>query len=389
LRVVHIVPTLDPSRGGPSRSVIGLARAQARAGAEVRSVTGRAADAEAPVAEGIDVRCEPLLSHSFSVPGTRLDSALRTAIDAADLVHVHSVWNGVITRASMLARRHRKPLVLSPRGMLDEHNMRERRLLKRLYYLLLERRNLNRLTALHFLDDSEKHGCRWLKSARCRPCIVQPNGLDVDALRRQLDPDWRMPNSAGVSDSALHFVYLGRLNWIKGLELQIDVVSDLRERGFDAHLHWVGPDDGQWRPLRDRAEKQGLDRALHWHGPIYGSERLQWLRAADAVLLTSHYECNSNTAAEAMAVGGLLVAVEPCHLDKPAAAGAALVVPRERQALVAALAELLPDPSRVARRRLDAERYAAAELDWTPMGERMVAFYDRLLERPDAETRRA
>ena len=403
MRVVHVLPGLDPAAGGPSRSVLGLARAQATCGAAVTLLAGGspppvALDVAMPstgVAEldwGADsgpdsgqagallVRQGPYLARRFAIPGPELTTNLYRAIAAADIVHLHSVWNGMITQAGWLGRWCRKPRVLSPRGMLDAHNMQRRARFKRWYLRLMEQRNLNALTAFHFLDETERAGCAWLAPARARPALIQPNGLDLAALRKRLGavPE-NLPSRAVPDPMARHLVFLGRLNVIKGLELQLEVLADARAAGETVHLHWLGPDDGEWPKLRDLAKRLGVSGALHWHGPLYGDERLGWLRAADAVLLTSHYECNSNMAAETLAVGGILLATDTCHLDRAAIAGAARVVPRSREALGTALLHLLHDGHAARALRAGGVAFARAELDWGPLAAEMIDFYRDLL----------
>lgn len=392
LRIVHVVPGLDPAAGGPSRCVLGLARAQAACGPSVELVAGGKAlkdsvgivEPTVSTSTGYDsllVHYGPLITRHFSIPAPRLTVALHRAIEAADIVHIHSLWNGMITQAGWHARWCHKPVVLSPHGMLDAHNMRRRGRFKQWYLRLVEQRNLDALAGFHFLDETERAGCDWLSPARERPAIIQPNGLDLEGLRqRHATVPADLPARAVADRTARDLVFLGRLNVIKGLELQLAALADVRSAGQPVHLHWIGPDDGEWPNLRQLAASLGVAEALHWHGPLYGDERLDWLRAADAVLLTSHYECNSVMAAETLAVGGVLLATDTCHLDRAAMAGAARVVPRAREPLSAALLDLLQDEEAARSLREGGTAFARAELDWGPLAARMLDFYRELLD---------
>lgn len=151
LKVLHVVPGLDPAAGGPSRSVLGLARAQAANGASVSLVTGGTATPSAgemsdpgagDSSNGLLIRQGPILLQRYAIPAPRLMRILHRSIRTADIVHLHSLWNGVITGAAWLARRHRKPVVLSPHGMLDARNIKRRGGFKRWYLRLVDGRNL-------------------------------------------------------------------------------------------------------------------------------------------------------------------------------------------------------------------------------------------------------
>lgn len=389
LRIVHVVPGLDPAAGGPSRCVFGLARAQADCGASVVIVAG-CMPPPAPVTEstvqyqkvngGLLLCYGPMFSRRFAIPSLHLTRILRQAIQSADIVHLQSLWTGIITQAGWLARRAGKPIIMTPHGMLDAHNMRRRGLFKQAYLRLFEQRNLNALAGFHFLDETERDGCDWLAPARLLPSIIQPNGLGLAELQQRLAAvSADLPAWSGGDPSARHLVFLGRLNGIKGLEIQLESLADLRAAGQRVYLHWIGPDDGEWSRLRAVASRLGVTDVLHWHGPLYGDERLVWLRTADVVLLTSHYECNSVMAAETFAVGGVLLATDTCHLDRPAALGAARVVPRARGALSTALLELLQDGQTAQGLREGGVAFARAELDWAPLAMAMNDFYRQLL----------
>jgi glycosyltransferase involved in cell wall biosynthesis len=306
------------------------------------------------------------------------------AIRSADVVHVHSLWNGTSSAAMWLARRHRRIIVLSPHGTLDRVGMQRRRALKHLYLASVDQANIAAVNGFHFLDAGERDSSSWLDAVIRRACIVLSNGVDSagiqGSLRRLPDVIARFRNGA----SGPQLVSLGRLHEIKGIELQIEVLADLRAGGMPAQLHLVGPDDGDEARLRGRAAALGVSAQVHFHGPLYDERRLAWLRDADAVLLTSFSEAHSMTAAETLAAGGLLVATEGCNLQAAADAEAVLQVPRERQVLADALRRVLAEPRRDSAQRAAAIEHARHCLDWDTLARRMQAFYARLIAWRDA-----
>lgn len=380
LRAVHVVPSIAPTRGGPARCVPGLAGALCQQQVDCVLVTGRDAVQVEPEVAALPVLSGARLPLPFEIPGPALVATLNRAIHSADIVHLHSVWNGMTTVAAWIARAAHKPVVLSPHGMLSEQNVRLHGPFKRLYLALVESGNLESVAGFHFLDETERESCLWLPAARERPCIVEPNGLSmaaVDELLR-LGPSGVL-GATTREPGARHLVFLGRIAKVKGLELQLELLADLRAQGRPVHLHLIGPDHGEAAPLRALAASLHLGDAVHVHGPIYDDSRFLWLHEADAVVLTSYTECNPMTGIETMTAGGVLVATDTCHLDLAAAAGAVRVVPRSRARLGEALAQLLDDRALADAQRVAARRYAQEHLEWKALAVAMRTFYQTLL----------
>ncbi len=379
LRVVQVLASLSASHGGPTRALLGLAGALRRQQVEVTLLTGIDADMLRPDDPALPLRAGRRLPLPFELPGARLLGAMNAAIRAADVVHVHSLWNGMSTAAGWLARRHGKTLVLSTHGTLDGQGMRQRARFKRLYLACIENANIAAVSGFHFLDAAERDASRWHPAVARRPCLVMPNGVDVAAIQRRLQslPDC-FAHRPDAAPAAIHLVYLGRLHAIKGLALQLEVVADLRAAGLPVHLHLIGPDHGDEASLRAQATALAMGECVHFHGALYGDERLAWLRDADAVLLTSLTEANSISAAEAFAAGGLLVATDSCNLQSAAEAGAVTQTPRTRAALVATLRRLLADTDAGRAQRVAGLRHAREQLNWDALALQMRGFYLRL-----------
>jgi glycosyltransferase involved in cell wall biosynthesis len=361
---------------------MGLAQAEAHAGASVEFVAAHDIGAVATVSRGgVKLSGGRQFLAPFEIPGIGLAATLWKSIGRADIVHLHSVWNGVISLSEIFCRIRHVPYVLSPRGMLDAHNMERRRSLKKAAYRVLEHGNIAGVAGWHFLDLSEREGCSWLPAAaNARNVLIAPNGLDVAAIRGSAE----RPRASFLSDQTgeINLVFLGRIHPIKGLDLALEAVRTLADSGVRCVLHLIGPDDGCLTNLLDRARTlQIADRVRHL-GAIYGEERFSILRNADAVILTSHYECNSVTAAETLAAGGLLIATDTCHMEVARSAGAAVVVPRDRFKVADAVREWVNDSARSGNVRERARGFAQDHLAWPPLAERMIEFYHRVLGHP-------
>ena len=379
LRVVHVVPSLKVAGGGPARSVMRLASAQQRLGVSVCVVTGAAAkgvgdDGEDTSAAGVEVhRCRHL-ALPFELPSSGMIRVLDREIGRADVVHLHSLWNGTVTAAARIARKSGVPYIISPRGMLDPTAVGQRRTFKQLYRALVDRPTLDGAAGFHFLTSYEQETAVWPSRVGQRTIVI-PNGIDVAAVERAAES----VSPALFSSGRANLLYLGRLHISKGLELQVDALSLLKAKKIDAGLFFVGPDDGEAAALKHHAGTCGVGDRVHVLAPEYSDRRFGLLKQADCVLLTSHFEGNSVSAMETMAVGGLLIATDTTHLDEAARYDAAIVVKRDATLVAEAIARVLENPDFGNSLRRHAVDYARTHLESAVIARRMLNFYDEVL----------
>lgn len=367
--MLQVVPSIAPD-AGPTRSVQMQAAAARIRGFHVR-VAARGA-------KGPDARELRQLPFAFELPTPSSVRALASEIDAADIVEIHSVWNGTTSVASALCRRAGVPYVLTPHGMLDPMCLSYRRGLKRLYRSAVEHRTLCGASGFHFLSEEERDRAVIGRTVRANEVVVAPNAalpmsgpISTGALQLLV------PNPAGRNV----LLFLGRLHPIKGIDLQLHALALVRQADRPL-LAVVGPDCGDGQRLRRLASSLGIEPWVFWAGPVYSDERYALLAEADLVLLTSVYDANPIVAAETFVAGGALLSVAGCGgVDAAARAGAAIVVPRTAQDLAAGIRGLLNDPVRLGQLREQGRTYAADALAPAKVNEPLLRLYERIVHR--------
>ena len=119
MRVLHVTPYFAPAfrYGGPPRSILGLCRALGEAGVDVEVFTTTAngpeplpAAPEGTEYDGVRVRYFPLAWPQRYWRAAGLGAALDRALAAADLVHVHGLWNMTGSTAVARARAAGRPV---------------------------------------------------------------------------------------------------------------------------------------------------------------------------------------------------------------------------------------------------------------------------------------
>jgi glycosyltransferase involved in cell wall biosynthesis len=180
------------------------------------------------------------------------------------------------------------------------------------------------------------------------------------------DPVYIRPGAAKPqSDGSLNIVWIGRLEPQKDPQLALKTIQALDA----ARLTMLG--DGA---LRQEVQRQvgakGLEDRVRLTG--YVAETESYLAAADALLITSHYEGGPAVAVEALALGVPVVSTDCSFLLhdllKLPQAGR-IVASRNPDDLAAALAAVCgqpraPDALRALAEPFDPKRCAQAYLDW-------------------------
>src|SRR5450755_2697163 len=102
VRVLHVIPSLDPGDGGPSKAVVEICRAVQQADVEVEI----ASTGNGPAPEGIPAHLFPRkgkLDYKYS---PELGRWLDANVKRYDVLHVHAVFNYSTHAACRAAMRH-------------------------------------------------------------------------------------------------------------------------------------------------------------------------------------------------------------------------------------------------------------------------------------------
>jgi glycosyltransferase involved in cell wall biosynthesis len=362
LKLLHVVPTYLPAHryGGPIVAVHGLCKALAERGHEVTVFTTNVdGDGELDVPEGISVPLDGVHVYYFPSTFRRLyrSPAMRRALGAhvpkVDLVHSHAVflWPGVA--AAGAARKHGKPYVISPRGMLVPELIRARsRMAKTLWLKLVERRALARASAIHYTSQLEADDARRTGLPLAAPFVV-PNGIDLPAKRQER----RDENT---------LLFLGRINWKKGLDRAIQALPQ------GARLIVAGNDEENLTPrLRELAEKLGVGERVEFPGPVYGDAKWELLGRATLFVLLSQSENFGNAVLEALAMETPAVLSKGVGLaDEVVRAGAGIIG-------VDGISALLRDPARRAEMGRSGRALVESRFTWPRVAAEMEKEYER------------
>ncbi len=276
--------------------------------------------------------------------------ALEARMGHFDVVHTHSVFLWPTAAAARAAHAAGVPYVISPRGMLvPELIARKSRVAKRAWISLVERRSFERACAIHFTTEREREDARQLGMPVPRAAIVA-NGVDVPPL-------------AGTPRDPSLVLYLGRVNWKKGLDRLIEAIAQVD----GARLVVAGPDDEHYTASLPRHER------VTFAGEVAGAEKERLLSTAAMLVLPSLSENFGNVVLEAMAHATPVIVTPGVGLSGEVEASGAGIVTTD--GLAGAIERLLGDEA--LRRDMGRRGRAAAEsrFGWAHIAAEMETLY--------------
>ncbi|MFT6792619.1 MAG: glycosyltransferase involved in cell wall biosynthesis [Rubritalea sp.] len=285
MRILHSVASLNPSSGGPARSVPQLALALAQLGIEIglwsaEPVGGLLADLTEEQSRHIKL-------YSGSFP------AALEAFGVPDLVHDHGIWLPCHREVARVCKVRGIPRMVSPRGMLEPWALNHKKWKKRLAWWLYQKRDLQSALALHATAEQEMKNLKRLDLKT--PMVVLSNGVKLPKLETVNIP---VPVNNGFRSA----LFLGRTHPIKGLPSLIKAWEKVMPNGWTMRV--VGPDeDGHLLELKEQVEAAGLSEVWRFEDSLEGDAKWQAMADADLFILPSHSENFGIVVAESLACG--------------------------------------------------------------------------------------
>jgi glycosyltransferase involved in cell wall biosynthesis len=335
VRILFAAPAWAPSRafGGPVVA----------AGELVRRLVAHGHDVDVITTSIVDLRSRPTLRSSVRVVDGATVRYLATPVryrwmgitptlpvtlarlPRADVVHVFGFRDPVTTGTAAWCRVARLPYVFEPLGMFQPRLRKVR--MKRALDASLYRGVAPRAAAVVVASEHERDDVV--------ACGVAPEKVHVrgNGFPEPFDaPDGDLRQRLGIPAEAPLVLYVGRIAAGKGIEILAEAAQAIP----DTHVVIAGPDD-----------RHGIstDAARVHTLPMTDDPPRALYPQADVFVLASAGESFGMVAAEAAAAGTPVIVSDRCGVAEFFGEGEALVVPYDRDAVVAAIRRVLSDPA--------------------------------------------
>lgn len=375
MKVVHVIGSFDPAKGGPQAVVVRLAAAQASLGHDVTIVSYsddeiryRAMKATAHIPDFDKVRTFllPMPDLRESLSGSRAAKAMAALISTADFVHMHGVWEMNLLRAAQLCRRYQVAYCICCCGMLDRWSMEQKSWKKRIALKLGFRKMLNGAAFIQALNQDEIDLMRPLQLRP--PVIIIPNGIFLSEIEGGENSRYDLPDRRYV-------LFLSRLHYKKGLDILADAFRRIAPLFPETDLVVAGPDGGAAAQFRNSICQAGLADRVHMTGGLYGAAKIAALKNAACFCLPSRQEGFSVAITEALACGVPVVITDACHFPEVADAAAGIVGSVDASAVASGLAAILSDGDKAAQMGAAGARLVREKYTWPQIAMQTIDAY--------------
>lgn len=387
MRILHVLPSIAPSYGGPSAALIGLSRALAAREVYSETVTTDLGHDETDTLDygrlvkfnGVNVRYFPrrfstLLPRDFAL-SPRLAQWLKANIRAYDIVNIHGLFSYPNSIAARIAHRAGVPYVIRPCGMLDPWCLKQSRMKKSAYLTLFDNNLLRNASAISFTTKEEADLAYKVKPQPDGAVI--PLGISPVKNLQPESEDFSFPTDKKI------ILFLSRLDQIKGLDLLLPSLACLKEARDDFLCIIAGGGDADYvAEIRTQVEFLNLADIVRLTGFISGTRKYQLLKRASCFVLPSYHENFGVSVAEAMAAGCPVVISDKVNIHREvSAAHAGRVVRCDVDEIFNALNELLGNETLRREMGMKGEKLVREKYDWNKISEKVLSLYKRCIER--------
>ena len=229
-----------------------------------------------------------------------------------EVIHQHGIWLYSSYVNSSYSLKHKVPVIISPRGMLNSKAMKFAPLRKKVAAFLYETKNLNNCFCFHALNTEEANYIKNIVGDK--PIAVIPNGVELPIITN-VDHD----------SSVKKMVYIGRLHEIKGLERLLKSWSICRPEGWELLIAGWGKESYE-KKLRKLSMDLSLQDNVKFLGSVYGPEKKILLSSANAFVLPSMSEAMSMAILEAWSYKLPVLITKQCNMNDGIKYGGGLLI---------------------------------------------------------------
>lgn len=387
MRVLHVIPSINPNLGGPTQVVLNLVKTLRHHKIDAQIATTQSN--HLPEYSDIPIHFFSPFKSPLKTPHLTQDQVflfspeftqwLWQNIHQYDILDNHYLFCYLPSCASFIARRHRIPYTIRTQGQLEPWALEQSTLKKQLYSLLIERKNLDHAAAIHCTSLGEAQDVRNFGIQT--PTITLPLGVDLPIINPEAKQKLRQLYNIDLTTPII--VFLSRLHYKKRPDLLLQAVSQLRDKNYQFHLILAGTAEPDYQIyLENLITSLDLTSHVTLPGFVAGHSKNLLLQGSDLFVLPSYSENFGIAVAEAMAAS-LPVIITPGVQIAPdiSAAEAGLVVQGEIEPLTEAIQKILQNPQLGQTLGKNGRKLVTEKYSWDIITQKLITAYSAIIHK--------
>lgn len=289
MKVCIVIPSIDKSLGGPSRSVPILAKGLSFDGISTTLLTQTSRDMNDHILDGSGVEL-------IAVPKKNGIKALENIIINGnfDILHLQNLWDPFLHKIAKIARKHNIPYLMTPRGTLEPWSLQQKKLKKKLALAIYQKKDLQR--AACELATSQMEATNIRNIGIKPPIAIIPNGIDFSEYTCR-DVSFRNKVKKQI-------VFLSRIHKKKGIELLIQAWKTIHDHFSDWNIVIAGNGDSIYIDnLQNIICDLELQDSVSIIPPVFGENKKNLYQTSSIFILPTYSENFGMVIAEAMSCG--------------------------------------------------------------------------------------
>lgn len=392
MRILHVIPSLGASLGGPSQVAMNLVKALRDLNIDAEIATTNH-DHPQPLEVPLNQRVEydvvggsiPVWFLPYNSPDLKefIFSSAFTKwcwqhLHHYDVIDNHYLFSYTPTCAAAIARYRKIPYTVRTMGQLSPWALAQSQRKKQIYTALIERHNLNCAAAIHCTTEAEAEDVRHFGIQT--PTVTLPLGVNPPTIYP--DAKVRLRQQYNLPEHIPVVLYLSRLHYKKRPDLLLKSLAALKTKGIDFHAIFAGSGDAAYlEQLYDLTASLGITEQVSFPGLVTGQAKDLLLQGSDLFVLPSFSENFGIAVAEALISGLPVVITSGIQIAAEIkAANAGFVVEGEVETLVDAMAQLLVSPQLRDKLSHNGQQFATEHYSWSAVAQDLASVYQMIAE---------
>ncbi len=308
-----------------------------------------------------------------------MTKALKNNLKKYNIIYIPAIWNYPAAITSYYCRKYNKPYIIAPKGVLYPYTIRKKGWKKWLYYKMIAKRNVEKATFIHYTAKDEAEKCH-LRLALKNKAIIIPNGIRLSEFNNLPIRDnlWkRYP----ILKNKKIILFLGRINWKKGLDILVEAYSRLARERSDVHLLIVGSDEeGYGGKVRDWFKDKGVLGRVTFTGILLGRKKMEVFAGSDVFVLPSYSENFGMAVVEAMACSLPIIISDQVGIYREVkSAKAGIIIHNDHNELYGAFVKLLDNRKESLEMGKRGRKLVEVQFSIEKVADRMIKVFEEII----------